>query len=127
MTQTLLAILVVEDDPLVQTVVQHALEDGGFAVTLVKWGEEAVSALKEKPGHYRALVTDINILGKLDGWQVAKAAREIDPTFPIIYMSGAEAGQWSVNGVPYSVILNKPFAPAQLVTAVSTLLNGTVA
>jgi hypothetical protein len=27
----------------------------------------------------------------MNGWQVAKAAREIDPTFPIVYMTGAAA------------------------------------
>ena len=68
-------------------------------------------------------MTDINLLGRLDGWEVAKRAREIDPTFPIIYMTGAAADQWASRGVPNSILLTKPFAPAQLVTAVSNLLN----
>jgi hypothetical protein len=38
-------------------------------------------------------------------------------------MSGDSAGDWAANGVPNSIMLNKPFAPAQLVTAVSQLLN----
>ena len=59
----------------------------------------------------------------MNGWQVAKAAREIDPTFPIVYMTGAAAGDWPSHGVPNSILLEKPFAPAQLVTAVSQLLN----
>ena len=59
----------------------------------------------------------------MNGWQVAKAAREIDPAFPIVYMTGAAAGEWPSHGVPNSILLAKPFAPAQLVTAVSQLLN----
>ena len=59
----------------------------------------------------------------MNGWQVAKAAREIDPAFPIVYMTGAAAGDWPSHGVPNSILLEKPFAPAQLVTAVSQLLN----
>jgi len=59
----------------------------------------------------------------MNGWQVAKAAREIDPTFPIVYMTGAAAGDWPSHGLPNSILLEKPFAPAQLVTAVSQLLN----
>ena len=59
----------------------------------------------------------------LDGWAVARKAREMNPEFPIIYMTGADAEKWPVNGVPNSILLNKPFAPAQLLTAVSQLLN----
>ena len=38
-------------------------------------------------------------------------------------MTGAAADEWASEGVPNSILLNKPFAPAQLVTAVSQLLN----
>jgi CheY-like chemotaxis protein len=73
-----------------------------------------------------ALVTDINLgSGELDGWDVARHAREIEPQFPVVYMSGIEADQWASKGVPNSIMLAKPFAPAQLVTAVSQLLNAT--
>jgi hypothetical protein len=39
-------------------------------------------------------------------------------------MSGQSADAWTVKGVPNSIMLAKPFAPAQLVTAISNLLNG---
>jgi hypothetical protein len=38
-------------------------------------------------------------------------------------MSGAAADEWPSRGVPNSFLLTKPFAPAQLVTAISNLLN----
>ena len=38
-------------------------------------------------------------------------------------MTGAGAEQWPSHGVLNSVLLSKPFAPAQVVTAVSQLLN----
>jgi len=38
-------------------------------------------------------------------------------------MSGAHPQSWASKGVPYSIMLTKPFALAQLVTAVSQLLN----
>ena len=38
-------------------------------------------------------------------------------------MTGTEAEQWASHGVPNSILLTKPFAPAQLVTAISQLLN----
>ena len=103
--------------------IEEALSDGGFEIALVATGEEAVTLLKGKQTEYRALVTDINLSGELDGWDVAREAREIDPAFPIIYMTGAAADEWGSKGVPNSILLSKPFAPAQLVTAISQLLN----
>jgi len=72
---------------------------------------------------YRALVTDINIDGELNGWELARQVREIDAAFPVVYVTGAATDQWPSHGVPNSILLEKPFAPAQLVTAISQLLN----
>jgi CheY-like chemotaxis protein len=117
-------IMVVEDDESVQSIVEEALTDGGFEPAIAASGEEAVTLLKGGLTKYRALVTDINLgRDKMDGWEVAKHAREIDPEFPIVYMSGDSAADWASKGVPNSIMLSKPFAPAQLVTAVSQLLN----
>jgi DNA-binding response OmpR family regulator len=122
--EDLLIILVVDDDPIIHGIVEAALTDGGFEPAIAASGEEAVSLLKEGKSKYRALVTDIDLgRGKMDGWEVARHAREIDAAFPIIYMTAASADKWAANGVPDSILLTKPFAPAQLVTAVSQLLN----
>jgi DNA-binding response OmpR family regulator len=117
-----LAILVVEDDQDIQTIVEEALTEGGFAPAIAPSGEEAVTLLIGNKGTYRALVADVKLRGRMDGWEVARHAREIDPAFPIVYMTGASANQWPSRGVPNSILLGKPFAPAQLVTAVSELL-----
>jgi DNA-binding response OmpR family regulator len=122
--QDLPIILVVEDDPLIQSIVEEALADGGYGIVIASSGENAVTLIAAADGEYRALVTEINLGGTpVDGWKVARRAREADPAFPIIYMSGDSATDWSSKGVPNSVMLTKPFAPAQLVTAVSQLLN----
>jgi hypothetical protein len=76
---------------------------------------------KRKTKNYKALVADVNLKGRMSGWEVARQIREIDPAFPIIYMSGAAADHLA--RVPNSIPLEKPFAPAQLVTAISNLLN----
>jgi CheY-like chemotaxis protein len=115
--------MVVEDDSTLQSLIGETLTDGGFDTAISASGDEAVTLLKGNKGKYRALVTDIHLAGKMDGWEVAKQAREIDPEFPIIYMTGAAADEWASHGVPNSILLAKPFAPAQLVTAISNLLN----
>ncbi len=117
-------ILVVEDDHLIQSVVEESLSDGGFEIVIASSGENALELLDASDGKFRALVTDINLgQDKVDGWEVARHAREIDPHFPVVYMSGKDADDWASKGVPNSIMLAKPFAPAQLVTAVSQLLN----
>jgi len=123
MLQDLIVIMVVEDDQVIQALVEDSLTEAGFEPAIAASGEEAVTLLRGHRDHYRALVTDINLLGTMNGWKVAKQAREIDPALPIVYMTGAAADEWASQGVPNSVLLTKPFAPAQLVTAVQQLLN----
>ena len=118
-------ILVVEDDPFVRGVVEETLTDGGFEIAMVSSGENAIDLLEVRKVNYRAVVTDINLgRDKRDGWDVARRAREIDAEFPVVYMTGASSDDWASKGVPNSILLTKPFAPAQLLTAVSQLLNG---
>lgn len=118
------SILVVEDDDAIQSLVEDALNEGGFETGVASTGEEAVTLLKGRLVTYRGLVTDINLLGRFNGWEVARAAREVHASFPVVYMSGVAADEWLVQGVPNSIMLQKPFAPVQLVMAVSQLLNG---
>jgi CheY-like chemotaxis protein len=118
-----LLILVVEDESLIQDLVEEALAEGGFQTEITASGEDAVARLQEDKMKYRALLTDIHLKGALTGWDVAKRAREINPDIPVVYMTGAGADQWPSHGVPQSVLLNKPFAPAQVVTAIAQLLN----
>jgi DNA-binding response OmpR family regulator len=117
--------LVVEDDQLLQRVVEETLTDGGFDIVIAASGENAVELLDIADGKYRALVTDVNLgRDRMNGWDVARRAREINSNFPVVYMSGDSAEDWSSRGVPDSIMLSKPFAPAQLVTAVSQIING---
>jgi CheY-like chemotaxis protein len=116
-------ILVVEDEAPIQDFVEDALTDAGFHLTMSPSGEEALTLLKSGVVRYKALVTDINLNGTMNGWELAKQVREIEPSFPVVYITGAAGDQWASQGVPNSILLQKPFAPAQLVTAVAQLLN----
>ncbi len=117
-------ILVADDDPTILGMLRDALEDGSFAVTTAAPAEDAVEQLERGEPLIRALVTDVDFRGsELTGWDVARRGRELVPGLPIVYMTGASANEWSANGVPGSVLLTKPFAGAQVVTAIAGLLN----
>ena len=114
-------VFVVEDEASIQFVLEAALYEGGFVVTPASNGEEAVAMLDKEGSDFRALLTDIDLGGKQTGWEVARHAREINDKLPVIYMTGASAHDWGSKGVPNSQVVAKPFAVAQIVTAVAQL------
>jgi CheY-like chemotaxis protein len=114
-------VLVVDDEPLIQELVATSLQEAGFGIVLAPDGKQASAYLENEP--VRVVVTDVDLKGKLTGWDVARRARELRPDIPVIYMTGAHADEWTAMGVPQSLLIAKPFAPAQMVTAVSQLLN----
>jgi DNA-binding response OmpR family regulator len=116
-------ILVIEDEYPVQGLVEEWLAEGGFGSDILSSGEEALTLFKSGLKNYKALVTDVRLKGRLSGWDIARQIREITPAFPIVYVTGAAGDEWPSQGVPNSILLTKPFAPAQLITAVSQLLN----
>jgi CheY-like chemotaxis protein len=116
-------ILLVEDEPLVLLVAQDALEAGGFTVLPVQTASEALSALDSKSADLSGLVTDIRLPGGADGWEIARHARELRADLPVVYTTADSASEWPAQGVPNSVVIQKPYAGAQLLTAISTLMT----
>jgi DNA-binding response OmpR family regulator len=117
-------ILIVEDECLIGSLAEEALGEAGFNASLVFSGEEALTLLEGSEAKYRALVTDINFgEGKMRGWELARHTREMHPEFPIIYISGGSPEDWSSRGVPNSILVAKPFSAAEIITALSQLLN----
>jgi DNA-binding response OmpR family regulator len=45
--------MVVEDDPLIQSLLEDALSDGGFEPAISTSGEEAVTLIRGNRNHYR--------------------------------------------------------------------------
>jgi CheY-like chemotaxis protein len=118
----LILILLVEDDPLILASAQDALEEGGYTIAIAENGHEAISLIEDRGDDLASLVTDIRLGGGLDGWAVAQHARARKPDLPVVYMTGDSAHEWHSKGVPDSLLLQKPYASAQLVTAVSSLI-----
>ena len=71
---------------------------------------------------FSGLVTDIRLPGGPDGWEIARRARELRSDLPIVYTTADSAADWPARGVPNSVVVQKPYAGAQLLTAISTLM-----
>ena len=118
-----LVVLVVDDEALVADIVESALREAGFEVIVALSGEEAVAVLEKQTECIRGLVTDVNLGKGMTGFDLGHRARELVPDVPMLYMTGDSAHEWSSQGVPNSVVIPKPFVAAQIVTALSSLLN----
>ena len=116
-------VLLVEDEPLVLLVAQDALEAGGFTVLPAQLASEALNVLDTRVAELSGLVTDIRLPGGSDGWEIARYARELKADLPIVYTTADGAADWAAKGVPKSVVIQKPYAGAQLLTALSTLVT----
>ena len=115
-------ILLVEDEVLIQDILLAEFDDAGFDIVTANDGSQAIAELNADAGRFKAVITDIRLTAELDGWEVARRAREHVPDMPIVYITGDSAHEWSSKGVPDSAVLMKPFAPTQLCTAVSNLI-----
>jgi DNA-binding response OmpR family regulator len=114
---------VLVDEGPIRSFIEDALSDGGFEACSVDSGEVALSTFLDGRKRCRALLTDVNLGDGFSGWELARQIREITPGLPVVYMTGASAADWKSQGVADSVLIEKPFVPAQLVTAVSQLLD----
>ena len=116
-------ILIVENEAIVALDVGNALQDGGYGVRFANTGTEAIAMLDEDYEPFVGLVTDIRFGAGPDGWDVARRARELHPSIPVVYISIDSAADHASRGVPDSLMIQKPFAVMQVVTAISQLLN----
>jgi DNA-binding response OmpR family regulator len=116
-------LLLVEDENLIALALQDELTTAGYEVVIAHDGECALDELRSDAARFRAIVTDVRLGAGPDGWAVAHTARELSSSIAVVYMSGDSAVGWAANGVPQSVMLAKPFATAQLVAAISTLIT----
>ena len=115
-------VLLVQDEPLIVALVEDAFQDAGFAVTVAGDGAEAQAAMMAGP-QFQGLLVDINLPGPLSGWDLARMARTQFPQIAVVYATGHGELEWPAEGVPNSVLLSKPYAPAQAITALSQQLN----
>lgn len=116
-------VLLVEDDAQIRVVLEEMMEDAGFQAMAVANGHQALVALEEEATRFQAVLTDIWLGRSPDGWEVARRARELVPNMPVLYLSGNSAQKWAARGVPNSLMVGKPYVAAQIVSALTTLLN----
>jgi len=111
-------ILLVEDEQALRAIMAEELRDMGYDVTEADGVVSAVAALQDD---FDLLLTDIR-MGKVSGWDLAEAARRMQPTIEVIYMTGYSDEK--PRRVDRSIFLMKPFTVDQIMSIVSTCCTG---
>lgn len=119
-TAAALVILLVEDEFFVRTDIADFLRQAGYVVVEAQTGEEAI-AVFDSGTSIDAVFTDINLTGRVNGWDVAQCFRADRPNMPVLYTSGKiiEPGR----RVPGSVFLSKPYQHTEVLIACDRLLG----
>lgn len=112
-------ILFAEDEELIQLVAATELTEAGYEVVEVASGDAALSALRDDPG-FDVLLTDIRMPGDTDGWELAEAARLLNPDIAVVYATGYSA--IALRPVP-DVFIGKPYRAPVLLAAIASLLT----
>jgi DNA-binding response OmpR family regulator len=77
--------LIVDDEPDMCWTLEHLLKKNGFRSQRALSGEEALTLME--PGRFRMVLLDAK-LPDMDGLDLARDLREIDPRVPIVIVSG---------------------------------------
>ncbi|MBR0819294.1 response regulator [Bradyrhizobium liaoningense] len=101
--------IVVEDDAIQRDMIALLLEESNFEVIQCEDAETASLALKAR--HPSLLITDINLTLKMNGIELARLARMIDPTLRVVVISGQPPASPLPDGVTF---LSKPVYPVTL-------------
>jgi CheY-like chemotaxis protein len=113
--------LVVEDDPFIRSFLEDGLGEQGYCVVSARSSGEALNILGSGVHPVDVLVADIRLGDGLDGWEIARCAREIEPNLPILYVTGGSSAERGCEGVSHSRLIQKPFTLATLALALSSL------
>jgi CheY-like chemotaxis protein len=107
-------VLLVEDDPDVRRIVRMQLTDLGHPVLEAENGPEAIGMI-ENVADIALMLTDIVMPGGIDGWALARFAREHRPQMRVVLMSGyAYGGSEEEAEDPDLPMLTKPFEKSRL-------------
>ncbi len=116
-------ILLVEDDPMIRSLVSQTLETQGYTVLLAEDGWEGIKVARNLKGKIDLLFTDVVMPG-LGGAELAVAMQEIYPGIKVLFMSGDSRAQLDEEGIPSeAALLAKPFTPDKVVTIVRRQLS----
>ena len=116
-------VLVVEDEDAVRRLVREVLTERGYEVFAAARGEEALDLVARFDGPINLVLTDV-IMPGLNGRELALRLDELRPGIRVLFMSGYAGDALArADLAPGATIIEKPFSPDHLATAVRAALD----
>ena len=118
-------VLVADDEPSILQYIEHVLQLANYRVITVTTVEEAWKIFERQQPEIELVLTDIVMPGSVDGMDLAEKVRQIDPSLPVSFITGAlsESDPRTALMVEEQQVLRKPFFPQQLVDFVGAQLD----
>lgn len=121
-TKSNFVVLVVDDEPLIRLLMVESLADDGYVVCEACTADEAIQQLSTRTD-IRAVVTDIEMPGSMDGLMLARLIRTRFPDIAIFVGSGASIP--CANDLPQGAIfMPKPWRQGWLIGQLRRLATG---
>ena len=118
-------VLIVDDDPIILTLVEEQISLYGYQPIVASSGEEALRAA-EKQTKIDLLLTDV-IMPGINGLDLARQFIVLHPGTRVLFMSGhVSPPSMDRYGIPDSKygFLQKPFGTETLINHIKNVLNG---
>jgi len=115
-------VLVVDDEFEMAAMVADELGDRGYGAVALRYGREALVRLEHEA--FDALITDLR-MPDVDGLSLLRASRALDPSRPVIVMTGHMAIDTALEAVNQGAFhyVIKPFNLAHLVELLEEALR----
>lgn len=110
-------ILIVEDDAILCMAMEQALIEGG-AKSVISCASTAAAMVELESQRFEAVVLDVRLSDRDDGWTIAELLTQLGPKPPRIVFSTGTPGAIPPEIASLGQILEKPYAPDDLVAAV---------
>ena len=107
--------LVVEAERLARQTLVCEFQLAGWDILQAATGEDAIARIRETGDRLEIVYTDIQLPGRLNGWDVADAARALYPELSIIYVSSRATEV--LRQVPNSHFFRKPCRASDIMAA----------
>jgi CheY-like chemotaxis protein len=114
-------VLIVEDEFLVRLSAVEIVQDAGFEAICAADADEAIRILESR-NDIRAVFTDVQMPGSMDGLRLARVVRDRWPPVELIVTSG-RANIMESDLPAGGRFFRKPYDPAQIETALRQLIS----
>lgn len=113
-------ILLVEDEPTVQRLLQRVLQREGYQVHVSSSGRDALELWPHIGATIDMVITDLVMPGGVSGTQLARELHRLDPSLPIVFTSGydPEFDPSDVTMIPGENFVPKPARSEELLSVV---------